>query len=583
MEATAASERKRHSTHHSHLGGPREHAPVKRRPLPATVATSVSAPPIIIPSDPAAAPAPERIPRGFQTPPQTAAPFSPDDFNSFAQPPMDELGYGYPVQPVGHPSPYSRRGSIAPPHALRSSQEFRARRQSHLEMPHAHSAPIIPHYHHDPDVGMDRLTQYPPELPPLDGYDYDEPQFAPYGAAYRNLQPTVEDEDDAAPPPPPAHRASAPAVPGVTMPSEYPPETAMVPQSPHFLQDPYAYPPEDAIRPPSSGDPYAIPSALVPGSAPARAAHHHRMSIGAYPSSGGYSPTSYPAEYQPPQWPTTQSPLEYGTPPNYPPHPMSHAEFAPAYYPTAAPEPMPLARRPVSPGVSPSRHSRIAVRSIPNRKSVSPRPQTSDGASRNHFSPDSFEVLNPAARNSMYNLHGSNPHSPYTIERPPTAPSPVPTTNQSRDLDLHARDEDGNIVTMDGRKIDPSDHLPVDSWAPEPEPKGKDREKRTPVRDSRLTGAREPGAMPRHYGPGDASPTAMVRSSRYSKRQSQPFAAPGAYGAPPIPAKVPFGDGRASMDGGDMTALSEELRGIELGPAGTGRDRGRWRIRIGRV
>ena len=198
MEATAASERKRHSTHQSHLGGPREHAPVKRRPLPATVATSVSAPPIIVPSDPAAAPAPERVPRGFQTPPQTAAPFSPDDFNSFAQPPMDELGYGYPVQPVGHPSPYSRRGSIAPPHALRSSQEFRARRQSHLEMPHAHSAPIIPHYHHDPDVGMDRLTQYPPELPPLDGYDYDEPQFAPYGAAYRSLQPTVEDEDDAA-------------------------------------------------------------------------------------------------------------------------------------------------------------------------------------------------------------------------------------------------------------------------------------------------------------------------------------------------------------------------------------------------
>lgn len=39
-----------------------------------------------------------------------------------------------------------------------------------------------------------------------------------------------------------------------------------------------------------------------------------------------------------------------------------------------------------------------------------------------------------------------------------------------------AKDQDcngvnGKIITHDGREIDPSDHLPVESWAPEPEPK----------------------------------------------------------------------------------------------------------------
>lgn len=87
-----------------------------------------------------------------------------------------------------------------------------------------------------------------------------------------------------------------------------------------------------------------------------------------------------------------------------------------------------------SPGPSPNH----AIR----RKSVSPVPPPAEH--RRHsgvpFGPDSYEAFNPAFVNN-------------DIKGP--------------------QDEvfDGKIITHDGREVDPSDHLPMESWAPEPEPR----------------------------------------------------------------------------------------------------------------
>ncbi|KAI5247250.1 hypothetical protein E4T43_02155 [Aureobasidium subglaciale] len=94
----------------------------------------------------------------------------------------------------------------------------------------------------------------------------------------------------------------------------------------------------------------------------------------------------------------------------------------------------------------------------PTRKDV-PRSSTSNG---NFFSPDDFDSLNPNASSNSPFASGSNPHSPYHIQQSPDAEEegarPLPDPN-------------AKIVGFDGRVIDPSDHLPVHSWAPEPEKK----------------------------------------------------------------------------------------------------------------
>lgn len=87
------------------------------------------------------------------------------------------------------------------------------------------------------------------------------------------------------------------------------------------------------------------------------------------------------------------------------------------------------------------------------RKSVSPNPSP---VAKTPFSPDDFGVHNPNAR-PLPTANSASPHSPYQIRGGTEGP---------------AREEPkGPIVGWNGQEIDPSDHLPVDSWAPEPEKK----------------------------------------------------------------------------------------------------------------
>ncbi|KAI0164230.1 hypothetical protein GGR52DRAFT_558927 [Hypoxylon sp. FL1284] len=89
-------------------------------------------------------------------------------------------------------------------------------------------------------------------------------------------------------------------------------------------------------------------------------------------------------------------------------------------------------------GVSPT-PSHHAIK----RKSVSPAPPPSENRrlSGVPFGPDSYEAFNPTVAAA-------------------DAPKSSELTNA-----------EGKIITHDGREIDPSDHLPMDTWAPEPEPK----------------------------------------------------------------------------------------------------------------
>lgn len=100
------------------------------------------------------------------------------------------------------------------------------------------------------------------------------------------------------------------------------------------------------------------------------------------------------------------------------------------------------------------------IHTIP-RKSITPTPSTP--VDRSHvgrvpFGPDSYEVLNP----------GTSP----TIEDDPYA-----TTEQAKEAarqkEVDKLRDQGPIIGNDGRVIDPSDHLPADTWAPEPERKNR--------------------------------------------------------------------------------------------------------------
>lgn len=96
------------------------------------------------------------------------------------------------------------------------------------------------------------------------------------------------------------------------------------------------------------------------------------------------------------------------------------------------------------------------------RKSVSPAPPPAErrSASEVPYGPDSYDVLNPKLSASQ--------------------------------TDLALPDPDEKIITHDGQEIDPSDHLPMESWAPEPEKRDKARSNSGESGRERPRGAQPP-------------------------------------------------------------------------------------------
>lgn len=217
--------------------------------------------------------------------------------------------------------------------------------------------------------------------------------------------------------------------------------------------------------------------------------------------------STVPAYEAPPSYETPPRLRHYSEPAEYraitefeePSHSQQlvhHQSFASYDYPHDPPEqprrrspvydPVPLIKpRATSPGIA-SRHSphqvservsRALDRSMPSRKSVSPRPPPIDHFDNDErrmsgmaFNPDSFDVYNPR------------------VSRSPI-PSPIPS-DEERPGSRMEYNEQGQIVTFSGRVVDASDHLPIDNWAPEPVPKGTVKEK-APRSRAQLNGSRD--------------------------------------------------------------------------------------------
>ncbi|KAF4550393.1 C2 domain-containing protein 3 [Elsinoe fawcettii] len=288
-------------------------------------------------------------------------------------------------------------------------------------------------------------------------------------------------------------------------------------------------------------------------------------------------------------------------------HPVSTfaAQNSPATAPHAHPRGTPVTRKSVSPAATPGSASSSSV--IP-------------------FGPDAFDHFNPSAQVSQLDAQ-PNPHNPYHI---PAAPA-----KSAASKDTTIRNADGKIVGFDGREIDPSDHLPVDSWAPEPEVKtpikqygtrGEGRgfgPRTTNITSGSSTGNIKVNVRTRRMGSGDGSPivpspgsiagSAFGGSNASSPvsptkdgrnrlvKKNGPFArspamgggplseiaVPNPYGggsptwgspgsqAPPKPPKIPMATVEDEVDrfGYGSSALSREMAKIDIGGIGGRRPR----------
>ena len=261
----------------------------------------------------------------------------------------------------------------------------------------------------------------------------------------------------------------------------------------------------------------------------------------------------------------------------------------------------------------------------PIRKSLSPQPGSAPAERRRSgipFSPDSFDAFNPSLADAdIINHSGVNYNTPEQAK------------DVYREHERQKKLGDGPIIGSDGRIIDPSDHLPTDTWAPEPEqkksrkgPEVTIRFRQSPRGAQPLPSASRPAlsevrphsvtAPVYAHGPDIGSPNSGGRNRLQKKPQAataHPASSPivptlntksrssplrtavsdyplrerennGGYGnsptfartspgniPPPIPGKVPI---HAGQEDWSMSALSEEMKSIDIGVGGgQGRNR----------
>lgn len=263
---------------------------------------------------------------------------------------------------------------------------------------------------------------------------------------------------------------------------------------------------------------------------------------------------------------------------------------------------------------------------------------------------------NPQARNPSPNPYARDPspNPQHTIRRKSVSPAPppvesrrlsgVPFNPDSYDAynssmpatreERAATDPDAKIITYDGKEIDPSDHLPIESWAPEPDakkqpsPEPRSRQSLSGAQPMPPSGRRQlrvavrtqpppPAAHP-SYGPQEPltalapvsagrnrlqkkanrgerhslagpTPLASMPPEKYHDRQASysPTRGPGNShwdnyaselkhpqgSGPSIPSKLPLAIMSGANGGNDQMALMQEMQRIDIG-AGRSRRRG---------
>ena len=102
-------------------------------------------------------------------------------------------------------------------------------------------------------------------------------------------------------------------------------------------------------------------------------------------------------------------------------------------------------------------------------------------------------------------------------------PSVVSATKAKSTSDLNSS---GKIVMHDGREVDPSDHLPMDTWAPEPEPKkptnpAHNAQAMTSSGRRQLKIAGRPNVSPHTFSSGNEPPTAAASTLAMGRNKLQ--------------------------------------------------------------
>lgn len=318
-----------------------------------------------------------------------------------------------------------------------------------------------------------------------------------FQAPYGSMQPQFED-DEGPPPPPPAHRDG-------------------LGQSSH-RQNPYNETRQIAMPEPISNSPARVPGnspgpqsqSYIPYQADARSVSPSTERDPSYPNYSASSQTSYSQPRRYPSQDFSGGSDETPVPPSlvagYDPaiadaesermmyennanKRRSHAPMPQATSPQSAqPRGPPVYQmaientRPPPPTVEdaePQDNSMALtkqrsvspdVRGVPARKSVSPRPSVSPKPAASEerslsgipFSPDSYDALNP----NVGNVSAGQPQAaPYE--------TPEQALEAARQREVEKLRAVGPIIGNDGRVIDPTDHLPTDTWAPEPERKSR--------------------------------------------------------------------------------------------------------------
>lgn len=511
----------------------------------------------------------------------------------------------------------------------------------HAGLPHTRSAPILSlheqqgvsqshTYDHDMQIG-ESYDSSPSQDASFRNLSHQSPVYKPSLGALPKSTHFGRPTNHEAPPPPPIHSNSAPIVPGLARPP--PPSGYYMPQpgqpqhvpsivhglplspnhtqqhSPHQRRYPHTalfqpqpglalstprshFPPERRRSEDPNMSSFQDPRALAQQSATAgheyytlvgstNAPSDPRRNIGSIPSRRHQNLDAYPVQLRP----QPESHLEYGTSSEQHLNMQGHSPRGTA--PRVSP-------RAVSPNCQPQQTPPNFTNSA--RKSVSPQP-----ANRHTdvpFSPDSYSSLNPHTARTPPTATTTREPSPMYISPPSIAPTPP-----QQQHDLPQLVADGPIIGTDGRLIDPSDHLPLSSYAPEPERKNANRPSAAVIVKTR-------------FGPRDAHPTPLTNpsspTSNWTARASEPAVAtdrnprpsrssggahsplapsPGntldAQYPPPVPRKFPispmyssgFGGGVEDYEpGGSMAALSQEIAGIDIGP---GRSRITRRSRFG--
>ncbi|KAH0551540.1 hypothetical protein GP486_007243 [Trichoglossum hirsutum] len=207
-------------------------------------------------------------------------------------------------------------------------------------------------------------------------------------------------------------------------------------------------------------------------------------------------------------------------------HPQSQQEIRPTSSHSSPGRRQSLPQQDIAPPlpVSVPDHRRVAPMIKPrpispdaravSRKSASPQPQSQPQQppeerrlSGMPFSPDSYDALNPnlAAASSI-----NEPGAQYQT------PEQAKETFRQRQREAKRGGADAPIYGADGRVIDPSDHLPSDTWAPEPErrPPKKEAPRASPRSRPMPQGAQPmPSSAGQHRGPRDSPASARPVSA----------------------------------------------------------------------